>query len=1540
MPDNFILQGHSAVSVPAVPPSSPPLDEEEQEHFEAGTIGEERLAHEAWREANRWKLGTRRRRCRRLETAWRNASESIEAALRQSRAPSSEPDSPFDSLQSLSDNARLLRSALQTTRHAVESARDLPQLEAEGRKGGALPRAYVASLGFLQATAYAFEEHALEAYFKAFQEWGAFGTDELWAVKPLMQLVLLVEIAGAANRLSGDSAYAGARAEEMSQGLDIPLSNLISGLRELVDADWKELLERLSQTEQVLNGDPSGVYPRMDPSSRDVYRKIIRELAACSEAAEPEIARKVVAFARQAQNEWNSEPRVAERRGHVGYYLVDKGRPLLESQIRYRPPFSKQIERVIRQVPEAFYIVGIELLTVAIIAFILNGLGTAVPLRWALLLLLIPATESAVGVMNQLISFLLPPRPLPKLDFSRGIPKDCATVVVVPTLLISEQQVRQAVRDLEVRYAGNRDANLHFALLTDLPDSLEPSDERDILVELCSQLVTALDEKYRGQAGGCFFHFHRHRIYNASEGLWMGWERKRGKLLDFNNYLRGKYDSFPVKIGDLSVLRGIRYVITLDADTQLPRESAHRLAGALAHPLNRAVISPATNTVVEGYGILQPRVGISVRSANRSRLANIYSGQSSFDLYSTGAVSNTYQDLTGEGSFTGKGIYEVDVFQQVLSERFPLNAILSHDLIEGAYARAGFVSDVEVIDDYPSHFRAFSRRKHRWVRGDWQIMRWLLPRVPGHSGKMVRNPISVISRWKILDNLRRSVVEIATFVLLIAGWLFLPGGPSHWTGAVLGLLLIPAYLRLVLSLSTVPRVENLSGFLGETAEAFIADQVNVFMMLAFLAYQVLVTLDAIVRTVVRLTITRRRLLEWETAAESEIETGKKTLVDLYLQWAPIVALVVTILLSAMQPRALAVALPFILLWACSGALARWLSRPLRSGRSQVSGKDEELLRQVALATWRYFRSFSNDRTNGLIPDNFQEFPPVLAERVSPTNLGLLLNARVAAYELGYLTLSEFVAETDKSLATAHRLPKYNGHLFNWYDTASLQPLEPRFVSTVDSGNLACCLWTLKQACLRAAERPPLGPGLWQGIKDHVNLIVELAGEIANEPGIASAAAELNECLSQMGADVMPAGEPVRLKAALACLAGQLGNITGSPGENLRQWIEETGVRLASLRHASETLAPCLSPEYRRLLEHPEFGLPDSAQGLALSALPAFFRVLEMRLGAICDDNSVEEGLKATARSVVAQLPGCIQEADRLRESLLRLGAQADALVAEMDFRFLYNPRRKVMSIGYSAGREHIEKSCYDLLASEARTAAFVAIAKGDAPQESWFQLARPLTLCKGRRTLLSWSGTMFEYLMPPLWMKVHPSTVFDQCLRAVVRCQRNVWKKRRDLPWGISESACSDRDEAGRYQYHAFGIPVLALQPRMRRGRVITPYASLLALAVDASAAVENVRTMKQMGWLGAFGFYESADFTVPGDAKQGSCELVRCWMAHHQGMILLSICNLLADSAMQNLFHAEPMVAATERLLHEKLARTAPVDRPEKPQVEESQAA
>jgi len=1440
MPD--FIASEADFQQPQIPPQAPA--DEQPKVSEEHLADWEKLRCDALHEAGQWKISMERRSLRAFEKASHKTTETIAAALALARK-SSTRDSRSSEAPSLLEIQRPLASAIGQARSAIKACRDLPQLEPEGNRAGPMPRVYRAAAAFLRSINYDFNEQSFNVYFESMQESRPFTMNELWVLRSMLLLVLLERIA---ERLP--PTLVNRRSDSLSAPApwtsDLSTEVITRSLRQIVEAKDAEPVEEMSLTERVLAEDPADVYRQMDSESRNRYRSVVSELARHSTRSEVDIARAAVALSRLAKTEWNSEPRRAERHSHVGYYLVGGGRGVLEHQVGYRAPLMDQIRDAMHRKPDAFYLVGIELLTFAIMAFVLNGLRAQVPLIWALILLLIPATESAIGAMNQLVASLIPPRPLPKLDFSKGIPDGFTTMVAVPTLLTSEPQVQQTVRDLELRYLGNRDARLHFALLTDFPDSPQPPGERGALVDLCSRLIEGLNEKYGADGTGLFFLFHRDPVYNPVESTWMGWERKRGKLMDFNNLLRGKFDSFPVKIGDLSVLPAVRYVITLDADTQLPRDSARRLVGALAHPLNRAVIDPVTNTVVEGYGILQPRIGISVRSANRSRLASIYSGQAGFDNY-TRAVSDVYQDLMDEGSFTGKGIYEVDVFQRVLSDRFPLNTILSHDLIEGAYARAGLVSDIELIDDYPSHFSAFSRRKHRWVRGDWQIMRWLLPRVPDHSGRLVENPISVISKWKILDNLRRSLVEPATFVLLLAGWFFLPGGPAHWTLAVLALLLIPAYLRLILALVNLPRAAYLPGYLSDIADAFVTDQVNVFILLAFLAHQVLVTLDAIVRTVVRLTITRRRLLEWETAAEAEAGAGRRTPVDLYLELTPVVSIVIGLLLLAVRASALPMAAPILVIWASSGLLSRWLNRPLRPGRSEITPEDEEFLRIAALRTWRFFRSFSTAENNWLIPDTVQQDPAIVIEHISPTNLGLLLNARIAACELGYLSLDEFLKATEQTLSTMRRMARFRGHFFNWYNTLSLEPLQPQFVSTVDSGNLAGCLWVLKQKCLQLVEQASPESDSLCGIRDHVWLVLQAA---ASDGTCGGAMESLRTAASDLDAN-SGTDRLTEVEAALAELDTRIGSGT----EELRYWIRETQERVSALRSAKHN------------------------------------------------------------------------QASRFRDRLQRVAAECDEFVRKMDFSFLYRPDRKVMSIGYNFGERRLEDSCYDLLASEARTAAFVAIAKGDLPQESWFRLGRALTLCYGHQTLLSWSGTMFEYLMPAVWMKTYPRTLLDQTLRSAVDCQRRTLEEMR-IPWGISESASSERNELGHYVYHAFGLRGLALRPDLFSGTVISPYSSCLALGVNTTSAVANLRHMHQLGWQGDHGFYEAADYTPFPDIQSEKFELVRSWMAHHQGMIFLSICNLLAGSAIQSLFHAEPMVAATERLLHERIPRGVPVER------------
>jgi cyclic beta-1,2-glucan synthetase len=1532
--DNTEHAAWERICAPSVPVNdSEPSSPEDEKVSDASLAGGDDavLRSAALQELARWSevkvTGGERRRG--LKARWLKASRSVQRAEKWVRNQAAKGRQLPDDVYPIAEHAPRVRLALRETRDALKRETPPPLPLVQNAESEVVPRVYALARGFLQTSQFDLKERDLLTYLSAAQEQAPLELNELWALKPMLQLVTVEEIGAALDLLCRDSDNAPSASTAEQEAPRRPLSPLLATLQTIAHSDWVWVFEQASCTEKILKEDPSGVYPQMDPDSRDGYREVVREVGAFSDTSETEIAKAAVRLAAQAPAISGEDPRLTERRKHVGYYLVDEGRKYLEARVHYRPPFHRKIERAILLWPEVFYVVGIEMVTVGIIAFLLSGLQMLVPPFSALALLVLPATESAVRIMNQFINFLIRAHRLPKLDFSGGIPEECATMVVVPTLLLSERQVRETVDDLEVRYLANSDPNLHFALLTDSPDATLPSEEGKKLVGLCVHLVEQLNEKYRPQ-GGSFFLFHRDLVYNPVEGAWMGWERKRGKLLDLNSLLRNGFDSFPVKVGRLSILPAIRYVITLDADTQLPRGVGQELVGTLAHPLNRAVVDRQTNTVTKGYGILQPRVGISVSSASRSRLASIYSGQTGFDLY-TRATSDVYQDLFGEGSFTGKGIYEVDVYQRVLGQRFPANALLSHDLIEGSYARAGLVSDVEVIDDYPSHFSAYSRRKHRWVRGDWQILRWLMARVPGYSGNPVPNPLTFISRWKILDNLRRSLIEAATLALLLAGWFFLPGGALYWTVATLILIVLPSYLQLLISLAMATDSENWAGALKQAVKGFVAEQLSVLFALVFLLHQALVTLDAITRTLVRLVVTHKKLLEWETAAEAELGREKRTPVELCLDLTLWVSIGLGVALAFVRPRSLPEAVPFLVAWACSRPIRHWLDRPLPPHRFRLSADDEKFLHEAALYTWRFFREWSRVGTNGLIPDNVQESPLELANVISPTNLGFLLVARLAALDFGYLTAEEFVRETGLTLSTARRLPRFKGHFYNWSDTQTLEPLPPLFVSTVDSGNLAACLWTLKQGCADVERQPLFYRALWHSLRDHLNLLRNLA----HKTGVSPAAAileELRRNFESLG------DEPSAWIVSLPELEDRVGQLekklaneaAASEREQALSWASELRARLAAIRSMAEKFTPWLVPKYRSFFLHPNtLPLIDAAQ-ITLGGLPQVLSQLSSGLRELSENSNVDLKVRSDVRITLGIIQASGDNVRRLLDSLRQIADVSEALVADMDFRFLYNPARRVLSIGYNVTAQRLEKACYDFLASEARTATFVGIAKGDIHQKSWFQLGRRHTIYRGQRTLLSWSGTMFEYLMPALWMKSYADTILGQSEEAAVRCQEIMASKKR-RPWGVSEAGFARRDAAGRYQYQPFGLQPLALKQDITSD-VVTPYASFLALPIDPQAATRNLRRMKSMGWFGAYGFYESADYNPPVRPKGSKYELVRSWMAHHQGMILLALCNQLAGSTIQRRFHAEPRVQATELVLHEHVPDAVPVAPAEEP--------
>ena len=1411
-------------------------------------------------------------------------------------------------LLEIRENPRLFRAAIS---EIVSIQKKVPKLPRILSQLGEEPRVAVLAAAYLTAAKSVWNGSALRVYMDEAQLSDPLELRELWVLPTFIRFALLDLILVQADAMLHQPQMKDAGTPEQ-------LTARIKSLRELGHADWISLMEPLVVFDAILAKDPAQAYERMDFDSRENYRKLIAEIALHSECSESQVAQATVDLALKAQQNRIADPRVYLRQAHIGFYLIDGGFPELSKKIGYRPKLIDRVRIGLRRHPDDFFIIGIELLTIAMMAAIVLPL---IPyhaffggLTVAFLLLLLPVSQTAVDFVNNAVTAVFKASALPKLDFSKGIPQEYTTLVAVPTLLTSEKSVRELVGELEVRFLANQDPNLHFALLTDLPDSVARPRENDSdpLVDLAVSLIDGLNKRYAGTARkhGAFILLHRHRIFNGRQGVWMGWERKRGKLLDLNKYLTGEFDAFAVKAGDMEALRRVQYIITLDSDTQLPRGTANAMIGAMAHPLNRAVIDPERRVVTAGYGILQPRVGVSVQSASRTRLAAIYSGQTGFDVY-TRAVSDVYQDLYGEGSFTGKGIYEVSTLHSVLERRFPRNSLLSHDLIEGAYARAGLATDIEVIDDYPSHYSAFTRRQHRWVRGDWQIAQWLFSRVPDESGKFVRNPISTISRWKILDNLRRSLVEPLTMILLVAGWLGLPGGPLFWTAITLFLMFAPTLVQLGFGMGRAAASE-MPGTIRDAFDGFLQAVGVALLNLVFLPHQTMLSLDAIVRSLVRRFITGQRLLEWETAAEAESSKGKTTPVDRYLAATPVLAIALGLVVAFFHRRSLPIAAPILLLWGLESGITVWLNRRPREEQEPLTTQEELFSRQHALRIWRFFYEFGGERHNYMIPDNVEEETLFEAARVSPTNFGLLLNARQAAVELGFITLPEFVDLSHRSLKSMDRLQKHRGHLYNWYNTHTFEPLLPITVSSVDSGNLVASLYTLRTGASELLKQQVLPAALFRGLETHWQLLRLQNGvpaELADR-ALPAASTELTEwCMWIFETERLAAFEKIS------------PYIDPSPDERA-WWVNETKTRVQRIATLLREMLPWLLPEYASLHALTELNMKDGDTVPTLGKAVSFVDQLEHRLAhAWATLNTTEDGSSQglLVEKLRSELPAARERLGQLAEGIRGVSDEALRLAEAMDFAFLVDKGRQLLSIGYEVRTGKLHSATYDMLASEARIATFIAVARGELSQQGWFKMARVHTMAYGHAILLSWTGTMFEYLMPALWMRNYPDTLISRSLSAAVAIQRE-FARPLGIPWGISESGYGKKDDAGHYHYQAYGVPAIALKWDAEAGPVISPYSTFLALGVDRPEALRNLRRMESMKWVGAYGFYEAADYSE----STSKPVVVREWMAHHQGMAMMALLNLLGNDAVQRWFHANPEFQATELLLHEKPIREA----------------
>ncbi|PYV93515.1 MAG: hypothetical protein DMG05_01380 [Acidobacteria bacterium] len=1028
-----------------------------------------------------------------------------------------------------------------------------------------------------------------------------------------------------------------------------------------------------------------------------------------------------------------------------------------------------------------------------------------------------------------------------------------------------------------------------------------------------------------------FFFFHRQRHLCRSEGCWMGWERKRGKLEELNGYLNGETRSELgdfLRVGKAALLQNVRYVITLDADTQLPHGTARRMVETIAHPLNRAHIAPDRRVVSSGYTIIQPRVSITLPGATASHFTRLFTDATGTDPYIQ-AVSDVYQDLFGEGIYHGKAIYDVPSFHRLLTRRFPQESLLSHDLIEGSYVRVGLATDIELFEQFPINYQTYCHRQHRWIRGDWQIAAWILPHVPAADGGRERNPLSVINRWKIFDNLRRSLVSVASVFLLTASWLFLSATASYWSLLVALVFLIPAFLHLRSRLVQIFQ-GNPSGW-HEQAK----DLARAVVGASLLLHQAWISIDAIGRVWYRRLVSHRHLLEWESAQVTHWRIARRVnqfVLQTWILWVMTLAMSLTLIHRNFSSWP--AALPFLVLWLLSPIVTDRMNLSKRPRKTpSLTKKDRRYLRQVARQTWRFFDDLVGPETNWLPPDNSQEALRIeLAPRTSPTNIGLWLLSLLAARDFGYLTTDNVIERALATMDTLDKLELHQGHLLNWYDIQTLSPLRPGYISTVDSGNFLASLWVLEQGCQELASKPLLGPEVLQGLFDtlalvHAALVQEGAATRETEEVIT----DMSRLLEDSPNGLLMLIQRIRQAALRTRDLIQALHLNQSSQEESVYWTKQLQEQATAwtkfidcylpwvdeLANLPETLRHSLGEDWLKARQQELFQVP-SLKALAEEELKSLSSLVEA-------EGQVPEmplPFKAWLNRLVEKFALARRHAGEILDQAEILVRRMRHLGEGIDLRFLYDPDRKVFSIGYNVGTGLRDSSYYDLLASEARLTSLVAIARGDVPVDHWLALGRPFVSSNGRRVLLSWSGTMFEYLMPLLFNRAFENSLLEQACRESVNLQIEYGRK-RGIPWGISESAFSALDSNQTYQYRAFGVPGLGLKRGLEEDLVVAPYSTALALLVDPVAAVTNLKKLSQVGMQGRKGFYEALDYTRQRRPEGERGVIIYAYMAHHQGMSLLAIDNALNDGVMQKRFHSDLRVRASEPLLFERIPPT-----------------
>jgi len=1337
------------------------------------------------------------------------------------------------------------------------------------------------------------------------------------------------------QRLAAQGLTADEVVRQVHQGqgaMNVTVRNVITSMRLMSALDWADFFESVSAVDAVLRADSD--FAAMDFATRDSYRHAIEELARGSGHTEIEVAQRAIAAARGAAAEENGDGARTRRAHHPGYYLVSGGRRALEAKLGFRAPVHDWIARANAAAGIMGYLSTIAIVTATIVAcglFAIAGARVGGLTRFVLAMLaIVPAMEAAIAVVNRAVAVFLRPLVIPALELHDGVPPSLRTIVVTPTLLTTRAEIDEQIERLEVHYLASPDGELYFALLSDWTDSAtETAPGDDGLLAVATAGIARLNQRHGpGPAGARFLLLHRRRIWDEAEGMWMGWERKRGKLHELNRMLRGGADTtFIAQDGHASAVPdGVRYVITLDADTRLPRGAAKRMVGKMAHPLNAPLFNKQLGRVIEGHGVLQPRITASLPTGREgSVFQRIFSSGAGIDPYAFTA-SDLYQDLLDEGSYSGKGIYDVDVFEAALAGRVPDNTLLSHDLFEGTFARSGLVSDVELVEQFPSRYDVAAARQHRWARGDWQLLPWILGRAHGSDADPAtsqprdsRSSIPPLGRWKMIDNLRRTLSAPMTLLALIAGWTLPPAAAAIWTAFIVATIATAPTLPFMIGIIPQRRGISKRSHILAVGTDLAAGMSQFAMMLTLLAHQAWLMSDAILRTLWRLCVSHRLLLEWKTAAQA-MQTTRPDVRGFYGMMAGGWALAATaaIVVAWAGRGGGAIAAPFVILWMLSPDIARWASlAPPIEGSQPLSVADTTALRLTARRTWRFFEKFVTAEDNMLPPDNFQEDPkPVLAHRTSPTNLGLYLLSIIAAHDFGWIGTHETVDRLAATLGTMKRMEQFRGHFYNWYGTRDLRPLDPKYVSSVDSGNLAGHLIVLGNACREMIARPVVDRQWLRGIEDSIALIRESLGALGGgRRSYTVTPKQLAEGLDAIAPLIQ--SEPRTVLELTAWLA-ELATESDSIADMARALtMERADSASADVLVWAEALRACIR-SHQRDVELLKPLATRGTDGATHDSIPTLGDLPDINNDAASRDSALDH--VAVARASDA--------AKALGRRLTELAATAGKLLDAMKFDFLFDTTRQLLSIGYRVTDGSLETNCYDLLASEARLASFVAIAKGEIPARHWFRLGRAMTPVDRGSALISWSGSMFEYLMPSLVMRAPAGSLLEQTNRLVVRRQMK-YGAELGVPWGISESAFNARDLELTYQYSNFGVPGLGLKRGLSENAVIAPYATALAAMIDPKAAAQNFSRLLQAGGLGDFGWYEALDYTPSRVPEGENVAVVRAYMAHHQGMSLVAIADALNGGAMRARLHAEPMIQATELLLQERTPRDVAVARP-----------